>query len=89
MPMYFPDLESVKKLALDMQKNKDEKKYTGIVPTTDDELPLARKELAKYMREVWKDEIAAIEVEEAVTEENYESKFEEVVRFKMFLSQLQ
>lgn len=74
MPMYFPDLKSVKNLAEAMRKNEKERKYKGIIPKTDSELPQARKELAKYFREVWGDEIQAMEVELAVTRENYHDK---------------
>ena len=78
MPMYFPDLESVKRLAEDMQKQPDDnKKYKGIVPTTEGELPEARKELGSYLRSVWKDEVFALEVELALDEGNYHEKLRE------------
>ncbi|MCK5020065.1 MAG: hypothetical protein KAS32_23630 [Candidatus Peribacteraceae bacterium] len=86
MPMYFPDLKSVKRLAEDMQKQRDEaKKYKGIVPTTEEELPEGRKQLGMYLRNIWGDEIAALEVELAVDEDNYYQKLQEhmATRFKM------
>jgi len=73
MPMYFPDLESVKRCAQSMTKNKGDKKYTGIIPQTENELSQARKELGTYFREVWRDEIQAAEVEFGATEENYDN----------------
>ena len=74
MPMYFPDLRSVRDLAEVMSRNKGEKKYRGITPETEAELPEARKQLARYMREVWDDEIFALEIELAVDESNYDEK---------------
>lgn len=72
MPMYFPDLKSVRSCALSMQKNKDEKRYNGIVPSTEDELPDARTALGIYFRTVWNDVIQAVEIEQAATEDNYD-----------------
>ena len=72
--MYFPDLESVKRVANLMTRNPGEKKYNGLVPASVEDLPQARKELGRYFREVWKDEIQALEVELAVTKEDYEEK---------------
>ena len=72
MPMYFPDLKSVKQCAISMSHHKEDKKYTGIIPETEEQLLEARKELAKYFRTVWNDDIQAAEVEFAATEENYE-----------------
>ena len=69
MPMYYPDLQSVKVVAESMAQNKPP--YKGTIPSADVDLPKARFELAKYFREVWHDEIAALEVEMAATEENY------------------
>jgi hypothetical protein len=80
MPMYFPDLKSVEKLAEDMSRNKNEKQYKGIVPKTEEELPQARKELAKYMREIWQDEIFALEIELAVSEKDYHEKMSTHIR---------
>lgn len=75
MPMYFPDLKSIKELAKDMSTHQRESnKYRGIIPETEDELPEARKQLAKYMRIVWKDEVFALEIELAVSKENYNKK---------------
>ena len=72
MPMYFPDLDSVQKLAERMAKHQEDgKKYKGIIPQTEAELSQARTELADYMRSVWKDEVFAMEIELAVSEDNY------------------
>ena len=72
MPMYYPDLASVKRCAEDMAKyQKPENKYKGIIPKTEKDLPRARKELGQYFRTVWGDTIAALEVEQAATKENY------------------
>ena len=71
MPMYYPDLKSVRATAEAMTKNKGDKKYKGIIPKTEEDLPKARKELGRYFREVWEDEINAIEIERAATKENY------------------
>jgi hypothetical protein len=84
MPMYFPDLQSVKRIAEMMVKNKDDKQYTGIIPKNEEELPQARRELGVYFRRVWKDEIQAIEIEEAVTPDNYEEKMREAIARKFF-----
>ena len=73
MPMYYPDFKSVKRACKNMKKyQRDDKKYTGIIPKNKSELPQARLELGKYFRKVWNDEIAAIEVEQSATQENYE-----------------
>lgn len=69
MPMYYPDLKSVQVEAKMMMQNKPP--YTGIFPVDESELPRARKELGAYMRDVWHDEIAALEIEMAATAENY------------------
>lgn len=74
MPMYFPDLESVQSLAKSMAKNKGAKQYRGIYPKNKNELSEARQQLAWYMREIWKDELFALEIELAVTKENYDAK---------------
>jgi len=79
MPMYYPDLESVKRCCIAMSKHEREKKYTGIIPETEQELILAREQLAKYLRTVWNDNVAALEVELAVNEENYEEKMSQGV----------
>lgn len=71
MPMYYPDLKSIQNLATIMRKNAKGKEYHGIIPKNEKELPVARKELGRYFREVWGDEIQAIEVEQAATKENY------------------
>lgn len=82
MPMYYPDLGSVKSTAQAMTKNEGAQKYRGVIPKTEQDLPQARRDLAKYFREVWKDDVAAAEVEMAVTKENYYEKMEEYVRAK-------
>ncbi len=79
MPMYYPDLKSVKLEAEMMSKHTGNKKYTGIIPHNEKELPLARKSLGEYFRKVWNDEIQAIEIEEAVTKETYDSKMMETI----------
>ncbi len=44
MPMYYPDLKSVKRFAEQMKQQPNEsKRYKGLVPTNDQELPEARK----------------------------------------------
>ena len=69
---YFPDLKSVKLFAESMQTQRDNtQRYNGLVPKTEEELPEARKQLGAYMRTVWKDEIAALEIELALDEDNY------------------
>jgi len=79
MPMYYPDLESVRRCCEAMARNKGDKKYNGIIPKTEDELPRARILLARYFREVWRDRVAGMEVELAVTQDNYEEKMKEGV----------
>ncbi len=71
MPMYFPDLKSVQQCVNSMRQNKDEKRYDGVYPENDAQLPEARRQLAEYFRDVWNDEIQAMEIELAVTKENY------------------
>lgn len=46
-------------------------------------MALARKQLAEYMRKVWKDEVAALEVGLAVDEDNYDKKMTQAVRKKL------
>lgn len=76
MPAYYPNLNSVKNFAENMQKQPDEaKRYKGIVPANESELPEAREQLGAYMREIWGDEVAALEIELAVNKENYREKF--------------
>ena len=72
MPMHFPDLKSVQKLAKDMAAHKGDKKYRGICPKTDKDLFKARWALAKYMLEVWKDRVFAAEIFYAATPKNYD-----------------
>ena len=72
MPMYYPDLKSIKAVAKTMATyQKPENLYKGIIPENEAELLEARKQLGQYFREIWKDEIQALEVELALTEENY------------------
>lgn len=80
MPVYYPDLESVKSTCEDMLTQEKGKEYRGIIPQTEDQLVRARVELGKYFREVWHDEIAALEVENSVTEDNYDEKLSEAIR---------
>lgn len=82
--MYFPDLKSLQSLAKSMRNNKGEKKYTGIIPYNEAEVPEAREALAKYIRDVWKDEIMALEIENAVTKENYSEVMSKAIEKKSF-----
>lgn len=78
--MYFPDLKSIQSIASMMIEHGGGKKYKGIIPQTEEELPLARKQLGEYFRRVWKDEIQALEIELGVTEKNYHQKLGEAIR---------
>lgn len=85
MPAYYPDLNSVAIFAARMKNHSDDaKKYYGIVPQTEGQLPNARKQLGAYMRKVWQDEIAALEIELAVEPHNYHEKLRAHVAMKMF-----
>lgn len=84
MPMYFPDLESVQECVKSMRKNKDDKRYNGIYPETDEQLDQARMELGSYFREVWDDKIQALEVELAVTEVDYIEKMGNIISARFF-----
>lgn len=84
MPEYFPDLNSVKVLAEAMRNHKDDKAYKGLVPRVENELPAARVQLAGYMRDVWNDEVAALEIELAVTQETYHDKISQAIKKRMF-----
>jgi len=85
MPMYYPDLNSVAIIAARMKKyQSNDKKYKGIVPATEAELPEARKQLGAYMRDVWQDEIAALEIELAVEPHNYHEKIREHIVMRVF-----
>lgn len=79
MPMYFPDLKSVQQCVKAMRMNKGEKRYDGAYPESADQLPEARAALAKYFREIWQDEIQALEIELGVSEEDYGDKMREAV----------
>ena len=79
MPMYFPDLKSVQSCVNAMRHNEGDKRYNGIYPETEEQLQQARLELARYFRIVWHDEIQAMEVELAVTEENYHEKMGDAI----------
>ncbi len=84
MPMYFPDLKSVQRLAKDMaEQSDDNKKYRGIIPQNEEELEDAREQLGEYLREVWNDNIFALEVELAVTPEDYDEKMRKHVLMEM------
>lgn len=74
--MYFPDLKSVRQLAEHMKVNKGAKQYIGIIPETEEDLPEARRQLAEYMREIWQDEVFALEIELAVNETDYHEKMQ-------------
>ena len=80
MPMYFPDLQSVQKIARMMMEHKENKKYKGIYPNNEEELPIARKQLGTYFREIWHDEIEALEIELALDETNYDKKLSDHIR---------
>ncbi len=84
MPMFFPDLNSVRKLAKDMAEHDNEKKYNGLIPETEKDLSKARKQLADYLRDVWHDEIFALEVELAVGPEDYDEKMKRHIRHTVF-----
>lgn len=73
MPMYFPDLKSVRACAIAMNENKGDKKYTGIIPNTEEELREARMQLSEYFKTVWNDNIMAAEIYYAATKENYDA----------------
>lgn len=82
MPMYFPDLKSIQQLVKNMRKNEGSKKYIGLYPETEEELYDARQQLAKYLRNVWKDEIFAMEVESEVSEENYDTRMQAAIKHR-------
>lgn len=63
MPMYYPDLHSLQTCVKSMRRNKEEKEYKGIFPEKDSDIPEARKQLGEYFRNVWGDQVGAIEVE--------------------------
>ena len=84
MPMYYPDLESVQRTCEQMSKNSKGKEYKGIIPKNESELSQARRDLGFYFRRVWNDKIAAIEVEKAVTEYNYDAKMKEAIFLNRF-----
>lgn len=85
MPMYYPDLKSVQDCVNAMRHNKDDKRYNGIYPENEEQLPEARSELARYFRIVWKDELQAMEVELAVSEENYDEKIRDAMRLQFMM----
>lgn len=87
--MYFPDLKSIQQIARMMTEYKEDKKYKGIYPNNEEELPLARKQLGEYFRKIWKDEIQALEIELAVNETNYHEKIGEYIRKQFIGRQLQ
>ncbi len=83
MPMNFPDLKSVQSCVESMRMNKGDKKYNGIYPETVEQLPEARTALAKYFREIWEDEVQAMEIELAVTEDNYHDQMRDAIRLRI------
>jgi len=80
--MYFPNLKSVKTTAEIMSRHTGEKKYIGIIPQNDSDLSEARKQLGKYFRDIWKDELQALEIELSVTENNYHEKIAQHMRYR-------
>ena len=85
MPMYYPDLNSVKCFAEEMRDHLVKvKRYTGLIPSTEKELPEARQQLGNYMRDVWHDPLGALEIELAVTEADYHDKLQEHIRGLFF-----
>jgi len=89
MPMYYPDLVSVQHCVNAMRHNKGDKQFKGIYPKTEAEVPQARRELAQYFREIWNDEIQALEVELAVSEENYDELISRAIREQIILGMFQ
>ena len=83
MPQYFPDLESVKSHAELMQRQTGGKKYKGLIPKDELQLSAARLQLGAYMRNVWKDEVAALEIELSLTEDNYYDKLKNHMKLKL------
>ena len=80
MSMYYPDLASLQGCVKDMRMNKAFKKYTGIYPETDGDIPEARKQLAAYFRNVWGDEINAMEIEiVAANREEHDKKLAKAI----------
>ena len=73
MPMYYPDLDSVQRGCEMFAKSKNGKPYKGLIPQTEADLPEARKQFAKYMREELGDIVWAAEIEFAATPENYDN----------------
>ena len=85
MPMYYPDLKSVKSCAEAMTRQPNaNKRYFGPIPETEEDLPKPRIMLGLYFRNTWNDVIAAMEIELAVTKENYEELMAENV-MKQFM----
>lgn len=85
MPMYYPDLESVQNCVNAMRHNKGDKRYNGIFPESEEQLPEARSQLARYFRTVWKDEIQAMEIELAVSEDNYHEKIGGAIKLQFMM----
>ncbi len=64
-----------------MQKQPDpRKKYRGIVPETEEELPKARKQLELYFLLIWEDIVQAAEIAMAINRDNYREKITEYLR---------
>ena len=85
MPMYFPDLKSVQDCVTSMRHNKGDKQYKGIYPESEEQLAQARSELGRYFRVIWGDTLQALEVELAVTEENYHERMGGAIKESLFL----
>lgn len=80
MPMYFPDLKSVQECVEDMRHNKGAKQYKGIYPESEEDIPEARKQLAAYFRNVWNDELQAMEIEiAAANREEHDEKMAKAI----------
>ncbi len=68
MPRWYPDLESIQQCIEVVRQNEGDKRYNGIYPDNEAQLPRARKELAAYFREVWDDPVQAMEVASPYTQ---------------------
>lgn len=73
--MYYPGLKEVQQeCTTHAAQPKSNERYTGIIPKNDAELPEARRQLGRYFRDVWHDNIAALEVELGLDRIDYRSK---------------
>lgn len=62
------------------KKQEKDKLYKGFIPKKEADLERGRRELAQYFRDVWHDEIQAMEIEEAVTRDDYHDKLGEAIK---------